>query len=450
MASNMYKLAKELKQELDAADDRKPKPYDTQAEVIRVEDGVAWVHIPGGVEETPVSLTIDAKKGDMVNIHVANGSAWITGNGTRPPTDDTTANYAVSVSNEVRNEVTVLNTIVNEEIEATNARFGTIEANEAVIHDTLVATNAHVEYLESDWISTDRLVLTGNNKNNYPPVEITESEFNVNKTAYYTKSGDTYTQCTSASVYDPNTQYYVQQSVQSIIEAINTANNTDPQVVVSNDKLIAASMDVAELSAITANMGTLTAGKIEKGNNFINLNTSPASMEFKNNTTWALATQGIQVDTQGNLSIKGNVNITGGNVYTRDETDGALDALTEASDNSQDRIDALEALVAEQGGNIQNLTESTSDRLIEMENYVNQYLGANGVMSLDNTGILISQGGFELLITGQALVFQDHGEAVAYMSNQELNITSARITSNLTLGPFKWVIGTNRLTLMRV
>ena len=173
-------------------------------------------------------------------------------------------------------------------------------------------------------------------------------------------------------------------------------------------------------------------------------------MEFKNNTTWALATQGIQVDTQGNLSIKGNVNITGGNVYTRDETDGALDALTEASDNSQDRIDALEALVAEQGGNIQNLTESTSDRLIEMENYVNQYLGANGVMSLDNTGILISQGGFELLITGQALVFQDHGEAVAYMSNQELNITSARITSNLTLGPFKWVIGTNRLTLMRV
>ena len=48
------------------------------------------------------------------------------------------------------------------------------------------------------------------------------------------------------------------------------------------------------------------------------------------------------------------------------------------------------------------------------------------------------------------MVFQDRGEAVAYLTNQELNITSANIMSNLTLGPFKWVVGTNRLTLMRV
>ena len=94
MASGMDKLAKELKTMMNASDDRKPKPYDTQAEVLRVEDGVAWVHIPGGVEETPVRLTMDAKKGDMVNIHVANGSAWITGNGTSPPTDNTVANIA--------------------------------------------------------------------------------------------------------------------------------------------------------------------------------------------------------------------------------------------------------------------------------------------------------------------------------------------------------------------
>ena len=92
--SNMDKLAKELKTMMAASDDRKPKPYDTQAEVLRVEDGVAWVHIPGGVQETPVRLTMNAKKGDMVNVRVASGSAWITGNGTNPPTDDTTANIA--------------------------------------------------------------------------------------------------------------------------------------------------------------------------------------------------------------------------------------------------------------------------------------------------------------------------------------------------------------------
>ena len=95
---SMDKLAKELKAQMTASDDRKPKPYDTQAEVLRVEDGTAWVHIPGGVQETPVRLTMNAKKGDMVNVHVANGTAWITGNGTNPPTDDTTANAAKSIA----------------------------------------------------------------------------------------------------------------------------------------------------------------------------------------------------------------------------------------------------------------------------------------------------------------------------------------------------------------
>lgn len=94
MSTTMDRLAKELKAMMTASDDRKPKPYDTQAEVLRVEDGVAWVHIPGGVQETPVRLTMDAKKGDIVNVHVAGGSAWITGNSTSPPTDDTVANQA--------------------------------------------------------------------------------------------------------------------------------------------------------------------------------------------------------------------------------------------------------------------------------------------------------------------------------------------------------------------
>lgn len=96
--SSMDKLAKELKNMMTASDDRKPKPYDTQAEVLRVENDIAWVHIPGGVEETPVRLTLNAKKGDMVNIHVASGSAWITGNGTNPPTDDTEALVAKGIA----------------------------------------------------------------------------------------------------------------------------------------------------------------------------------------------------------------------------------------------------------------------------------------------------------------------------------------------------------------
>lgn len=69
----------------------KTSSYDTPAEVVRVEDGIAWVHIPGGVAETPVKLTIDAKAGDTVQVRVGGGQAWLTGNASAPPTDDSKA-----------------------------------------------------------------------------------------------------------------------------------------------------------------------------------------------------------------------------------------------------------------------------------------------------------------------------------------------------------------------
>lgn len=73
----------------------KPKPYDTTAEVVRIEDDIAWVHIPGGVIETPAELSISAKEGDKVKVRVAGGNAWITGNSTSPPTDDKKANLII-------------------------------------------------------------------------------------------------------------------------------------------------------------------------------------------------------------------------------------------------------------------------------------------------------------------------------------------------------------------
>lgn len=159
MASTMDKLAKELKAEMTASDERKPKPYDTQAEVVRVEGGTAWVHIPGGVDETPVRLTINARKGDMVNVHVADGTAWITGNSTNPPTDDRTANNAINISTQVQNDVVVLNTVVTENIEATNARFTNVEIDTAKVHeltaDQLTASVGYIEDLTADNITAN-------------------------------------------------------------------------------------------------------------------------------------------------------------------------------------------------------------------------------------------------------------------------------------------------------
>lgn len=73
----------------------KTRPYDTTATVTRVEGSTAYVHIPGGVDETPVTMSINCKAGDTVNVRVSGGRAWITGNSTAPPTDDSTAKEAL-------------------------------------------------------------------------------------------------------------------------------------------------------------------------------------------------------------------------------------------------------------------------------------------------------------------------------------------------------------------
>lgn len=91
MSNSLDKLVSVLQKSLLETEDRKPKPYDTPAEVRRIEGSVAYVHIPGGVDETPVKLTSSADVGDEILVRVANGSAWGIGNSTNPPTDDRVA-----------------------------------------------------------------------------------------------------------------------------------------------------------------------------------------------------------------------------------------------------------------------------------------------------------------------------------------------------------------------
>lgn len=89
----MREFAKELKKILDEF--KGPSPYDTSAVVKRVEDGTAWVHIPGGVDETPVDLTLNAAPGDKVMVRVSRSGTFLIGNASAPPTDDTKAKQAV-------------------------------------------------------------------------------------------------------------------------------------------------------------------------------------------------------------------------------------------------------------------------------------------------------------------------------------------------------------------
>ena len=85
------KLEKELVNAIQQANKKTTSAYDTMATVTRVDGDTAWVHVDGGVEETPVEMTIACKKGDKVRVRFSGGYAYTIGNSTAPPTDDGTA-----------------------------------------------------------------------------------------------------------------------------------------------------------------------------------------------------------------------------------------------------------------------------------------------------------------------------------------------------------------------
>lgn len=84
-------LVRDLTDTLRNSNKKKTSSYDSSATVTRIDGDTAWVHIPGGVDETPVKRTINANRGDEVQVRVSGGKAWIVGNATNPPTDDRTA-----------------------------------------------------------------------------------------------------------------------------------------------------------------------------------------------------------------------------------------------------------------------------------------------------------------------------------------------------------------------
>ena len=93
----MADLGREFLNTIKKSDERKTQPFDSVGTVTRVKDGVAYVHFAGGVDETPVKLTINAQAGDEVQVRVADGRAWLVGNATSPPTDDAQARRAINL-----------------------------------------------------------------------------------------------------------------------------------------------------------------------------------------------------------------------------------------------------------------------------------------------------------------------------------------------------------------
>lgn len=148
MSSSLNRIKKNIIEAMRGVNNQGTSAYDSVAEVRRVEGDTAWVHIAGGVDETPVKLTIAAKVGDVVQVRVGGGRAWITGNASAPPTDDKTAITAKSLANIAGNRAKVAQKVADQaQIAANSALKGTKE-NAAQMAQMVIDFNGDIENLQ--------------------------------------------------------------------------------------------------------------------------------------------------------------------------------------------------------------------------------------------------------------------------------------------------------------
>lgn len=94
----LEKITRDFIKTLTEPQKKRTTAYDSKGIVTRIEDGIAWVKLAGSKIETPLQMTISADPGDEVQARIGNGTGWLTGNGTAPPTDDRLAKRSYKVA----------------------------------------------------------------------------------------------------------------------------------------------------------------------------------------------------------------------------------------------------------------------------------------------------------------------------------------------------------------
>ena len=227
----------------------KTSPYDDTAEVKRVEGNIAWVHIPGGVDETPVQMTINAKKGDVVHVRVANGRAWITGNGTAPPTDDRTAIVARTMATAAQGTADNAQDLANQSL--TGLRLVSADLVET---KELVAEKASIIDLEAERARIDTLETTSLTADS---AVIQNLEADTAKIHFLTAE-----QLASATAY-------IAQLIAGNIQASTIIADNGRIQTLETNSLTADSAVITNLQADTAKIHNLTADQLSAAAGYI-------------------------------------------------------------------------------------------------------------------------------------------------------------------------------------
>lgn len=151
------KMVKTMVESVKHSESKGTQPYDTTAQVIRIEDDTAWVHIDGGVEETPVRMTVSCKEGDIIQIRVGGGSAWIVGNASAPPTDDTVAKEAHTVATDAQESADEAKETADEALDTANTAKGIADNTNQYFWHTQEGTDtgAHITEIPQEEFMAD-------------------------------------------------------------------------------------------------------------------------------------------------------------------------------------------------------------------------------------------------------------------------------------------------------
>ena len=266
----MSNTTKKLASAIRDASKEKTAGYDTTATVTRIEGNTAWVHIPGGVDETPVKRTINAQKGDAVQVRISNGSGFIVGNATNPPTDDA---RAIQIGILAQPSIDYVAELADKDVtvKSITAATGYIDDlySKNITTENLEAAKAYIKDLTADQIAAGAIT-TDQLDANY--AHITEGVID-NATIGYADVEDLdahYARITNgiidnatinhADVIDLNVDY-VQADLANIDQAIINTEWVDTLMVQSG--LISHEGTIFELDAIQVNASKIKAGTID-------------------------------------------------------------------------------------------------------------------------------------------------------------------------------------------
>lgn len=366
------------------------------ATVSRIDsDGVAYVSLPGGVDETPIATTgATYSIGDTVYVSIDGGKLRAIGNVSNPSISSSGVNTIVQPVKELA-ELSI------KQLEAESARIGELEADTAKIHDLtadeLSAATGYIADLTAGEVTASNIVA-----DHAKVGSIDVSQINADHA--------------TVAALDAN---YAQ------IDLANIANGTIKTAMIDDAAITTAKINNAAVTDAKIADATISAAKITNlmgQNGWLDKLMVQTGLLATDGTIWQL--DAIQVNatniTAGTIDVERLIVTVGGEKYlVHIDTSGSTPTTTYEKldgDIIEPRTITADKIVA----NSITANELTTQNIVGTGGWINL---ANGTFSYVN-----AQSGASIVYDGTALTIQG--------SNLNTSVGKLQTVANPNLSPF--------------